>query len=176
MTKSFSTILKCTCDSAVSLSCSAKMWTVMSDRVPVQGQSMPDSFLKGHSLLWNKHSARWRTLSSSVNVSTHPSSLFLHGYIAVAANFSRVIFRALINCPLQVGHSLRRSLQLLQMLCPFSHILIGDDMYSKQTGHSSSSKSPQSSCLSNVLCVVLWISVAIPHHPKQKRNQLIADI
>jgi hypothetical protein len=39
---------------------------------------------------------------------------------------------------LQDGQFFNFGLQLLQMLCPFSHIDIGGFMYSMQTGHSSS--------------------------------------
>ncbi|KAJ9588076.1 hypothetical protein L9F63_018554 [Diploptera punctata] len=43
----------------------------------------------------------------------------------------------LTNSPRQVGHSFRDGLQVLQMLCPFIHIVIGANIISKQTGHSS---------------------------------------
>ena len=142
----------------------------MSDRVPDQQQLTPNIKLTGHFLLSYKQTERCLFLSFTVNVSSHPVFLFLHGYMAVAAKFSRVTFRTLINLPVQMGHSTRRSLQLQQMLCPFSHILIGDAMYSAQTGHSSNSKICQSRCLPDIFCVVLWISVATPHHQRQKQN------
>jgi len=50
------------------------------------------------------------------------SFLFFHGYIAIAAFFSTVIFPTSINLPLQVVHDEARSQQLLQTLCSFSHI------------------------------------------------------
>jgi len=83
------------------------------------------------------------------------SFLFFHGYIAVAAFFSTVIFRTAINCSLQVGHPETCSLQLLQTLCPFSHIFIGGAIYSKQTGHSICRKRIHSSWLTNIFCFAL---------------------
>ena len=59
----------------------------------------------------------------------------------------------LVNFPLR-GQFERRSLQPPQM-CPFSHILIRDDMYCVQTGHSSSSTILQSSCLPDIFCIVV---------------------
>lgn len=53
--------------------------------------------------------------------------------------FSNVMFLISIKGQRQVGQFARRGLHSLQMLWPFSQRVIGGDMYSKHTGHSSAS-------------------------------------
>ena len=154
-----------------SLLWSLMTWAAMSDWEPVQEQLTSNNFLNGHSLLSYRQKNWCLFLPSIVNVSSHPASLFLDGYIAVAAFFSRVIFRTLINLPLKLGHAETRSLPLLQTLCPFSHIVIGGAIHSKQTGHSSSFKRIHSSRLSDIFCNVLQ-TCAAKHYEKESSKSL----
>ena len=144
----------------------------MSERIPYQGHLTSENVLKGHSLLWNKHSDWWLFLWFAVKVSSQPASRYLHGYMAVAAILSRVKFLVLINVPLQDGHFEICNPQLPQMLCPFSHNLIGDSMYSRQTGHSSSFKKSQLSCLRSAVFFVMLFD-AICYTSIRKRNRTI---
>jgi hypothetical protein len=58
--------------------------------------------------------------------------------IACLERLSSAKFRTWRKGLLQVGQLLSFGLHFGQMLCPFSHIVIGGTMHSKQTGHSNS--------------------------------------
>jgi len=60
-----------------------------------------------------------------------------HGYFASVAGFSKATFFIFTDWCLQVGHCGTIGQQILQMLWPFAHSMIGGLMYSIHTGHSS---------------------------------------
>jgi len=80
----------------------------------------------------------------------------LQGTCILEAMVSRLIFRKLVKFSLQMGHLFTCDLQLLQMLWPSVHIVIGGSIYSRQTGHFSSGKKLCES--SFILCFEFYLA------------------
>ncbi|PSN30313.1 hypothetical protein C0J52_27238 [Blattella germanica] len=81
------------------------------------------------------HSFSCCSLKSTSTCTVHPFFLFLHGCVIVSEKSSNSNILMGVKLPRQVGHLSNRGLQELQILCPFSHTVMGLVLYSKQKGH-----------------------------------------
>lgn len=72
-----------------------------------------------------------------------------------------------MDFPLQVGHPETLELQLLQILCQFSHIVVDDVIYFRHPGHSSAFKISKSTFLEKG---IVWFFDTLPFFDFTSRN------